>query len=270
MLADLDLTLRALLEDALVNPPMTGVDISFGTPDKAFTVGEPTLDLFQYGVRENRVLRDPVPITELVGAAYVRRTPPLRVDCDYLVTAWSTEPAAAAVAQERTILANALMKLSRFPTIPVTYLQGLLAGQPFPVQTWVAQSDDGRSLGEFWTALGVPPRSSFHLMVTIAMDLGVTVAEGPPVTTREMDLAGEAVFAVGGVVRDAAGIVVGATVTLDGGPSTTTDADGRFRFTGLVAGAHTLRATAPGTAPLDAPITVPAPAVDGYDLTFPP
>lgn len=277
MFQDLDLTLRKVLDDATVPPSMAGVDVSFKTPDKAFVFGQPTLDLFLYGVRENRVLRDPVPIMERVGAGFVRRTPPLRVDCDYLVTAWSKEPDAAAVAQERTILANALMKLSRFPVIPAGYLQNSLVGQPFPVQMWVAQSDDSKSLGEFWSALGVSPRSSFHVMVTIAMDLQVTVPEGTPVITRELKLdddldpatPGESVFAIGGVVRDAAAAVVaGAVVTLDG-RSTTTDADGRFRFSGLLAGGYTLRATAPGHAPKDKAITVPAAAINDYDIAFP-
>ena len=278
MFADLDRTLRKLLEDPQVPPAMAGVDVSFRTPDKAFTIGQKTLDLFLYGVRENRVLRDPVPIMALVGGGYVRRTPPLRVDCDYLVTAWSKSAGDDAVIEERTILAEALMKLSRFPTIPAGYLQGTLVGQPFPVQMWVAQSDDSKSLGEFWSALGVSPRSSFHLMVTIAMDLGVSHPEGPPVVTRELKLdddldpatPGESVFAIGGIVRNGAGVVADAVVTVDGGRSYRTDADGRFRLSGLVAGDHTLRATAPGKALREETITVPAAAINDYDITFPP
>ena len=278
MFADLDRTLRKLLEDPLVPPPMAGLDISFRTPDKAFAIGDKTLDLFLYGVRENRVLRDPVPIMELVGGGFVRRTPPLRVDCDYIVTAWSKLTGDDAVIEERTILAEALMKLSRFPTIPSGYLQGSLVGQPFPVQMWVAQSDDSKSLGEYWSALGVSPRSSFHLMVTIAMDLGVSVPEGPPVVTRELLLdddldpatPGESVFAIGGVVREATGVVADAVITVDGGRSSRTDSEGRFQFSGLIAGAYTLRATAQGHVPRDKAITVPAAAINDYDLTFPP
>ena len=277
MFADLDRTLGKLLEDTGVPPTMAGVEISFRTPDKALVIAQKTLDLFLYGVRENRVLRDPVPIMELVGGGYVRRTPPLRVDCDYIVTAWSKLTGDDAVAEERTVLGEGLMKFSRFPTIPSGYLQGLLVPQLFPVQMWVAQSDDSKSLGEFWSALGVSPRSSFHLVVTIAMDLGVSVPEGPPVVTREVDLdddldpatPGESVFAIGGVVRDTAGVVADAEVTVDGARSSRTDAEGRFRLSGLAAGDHTLRATAPGKAPREKTITVPAAAIDDYDVTFP-
>ncbi|ANZ28494.1 hypothetical protein A4U64_26755 (plasmid) [Rhodococcus sp. WB1] len=278
MFGDLDLTLAKLLTDATVVPTMAGVAISFAPPDKTSTFDDPTFDLFLYGVRENRVLRNPVPILERVGPSFVRRTPPLRMDCDYLATAWSKEAGAAGVAEERKILADGLLKLSRFPTIPETYLQNAMVGQPFAVPMWVAQSDDSKSLGEFWSALGVSPRASFHLVVTIAMDVGVTTSEGPPVTTREVRLEddldpatrGESVFSIGGVVRDGAGGIAGATVTVDGRRPARTDAAGRFRIRGLDAGTHTLRATAPGHVDRAEEITVPAAAVNDYDITFPP
>jgi hypothetical protein len=280
MFQDLDLTLRKLLDDTTVPPSMAGIDVSFKTPDKAFVFNQATVDLFLYGVHENRVLRDPVPIVEPVAGVFVRRTPPLRVDCDYLVTAWSKKQDAAGVEEEHLILAKALTKLSRFPLIPPIYLQNSLVGQPFPVQMWTGQSDDSKSLGEFWSALGMPPRSSFHLMVTISMDLQVSVPEGPPVVTKELVLdgdldpatPGEPVFGIGGVVRDAltTAVITGATVTLDGARSTTTDAEGRFRFSGLGAGSHALTAAAPGFTSDSRPITVPAAAINDYDIDLSP
>jgi Pvc16 N-terminal domain/Carboxypeptidase regulatory-like domain len=280
MIQDLDLTLRKLLEDAAVPPSMAGIDISFKTPDKAFTFNQATVNLFFYGVHENRVLRDPVPILEPVAGVFVRRTPPLRADCDYLVTAFSKKQDAAAIEEEHEILAKSLIKLSRFPLIPTGYLQNSLVGQPFPVQMWAAQTDDSKGLAEFWSALGASPRSTFHLTVTIAMDLQVAVPEGPPVVTKQivldddLDFAtpGESTFGIGGVVRDALTTVgiAGATVTLDATRATTTDADGRFRFSGLGAGSHTLTATAPGFTTGTKPITVPAAAINNYDIDLAP
>src|SRR6266536_2404353 len=259
MFQDLDLTLRKILDDATIPPSMAGIDVSFKTPDKAFVFNQATVDLFLYGVHENRVLRDPVPILEQVAGVFVRRTPPLRVDCDYLVTAWSRKQDAAGVEEEHQVLAKALTKLSRFPLIPPAYLQNSLVGQPFPVQMWTGQSDDGKSLSEFWSALGMPPRSSFHLMVTIALNVEVGVTEGPPVVTKE-------------VVRDAltTAAIADATVTLDGARSTWTDAEGRFRFSGLGAGNHTLTAAAPGFTTGSKPITVPAAAINDYDIDLGP
>jgi hypothetical protein len=280
MLQDLDLTLRKLLDDATVPPDLTGIDVSFKTPDKAFAFNQATVDLFLYGVHENRVLRDSVPILEQVAGVFVRRTPPVRVDCDYLVTAWSKKQDAAGIEEEHQVLAKVLTKLSRFPLIPPAYLQNTMVGQPFPVQMWAAQTDDDKSLGEFWSALGVSPRPSFHLMVTIALDVQVGVTEGPPVVTKEVVLdddldpatPGESVFGIGGVVRDAltTAAIPDATVTLDGARSATTDAEGRFRFPGLGEGSHTLTAAAPGYTTASKPITVPAAAINDYDIDLTP
>src|SRR6266545_254230 len=113
MFQDLDLTLHKILDDATIPPSMAGIDVSFKTPDKAFVFNQATVYLFLYVVHENRVLRYPLPILEQVAGVFVRRTPPLRVDCDYLVTAWSRKQDAAGVEEEHQVLAKALTKLSR-------------------------------------------------------------------------------------------------------------------------------------------------------------
>lgn len=282
MFQDLDLTIRKLLEDVNTQPSLAGVDITFSPPDGVFTFNQKTLDVFLYGVHENRILRDPVPILELVGGIVTRRVPPLRVNCDYLVTAWSKQPGAAGVQEEHLILAAAMIKLSQFTTMPVAYLQNSMVGQPFPVPVSVAQSAEGKSLGEFWSALGQSPRSSFHLMITIAMDIGVSVDEGPPVTTKEIVLHPdlptatpqiESVFGVGGVVRDTqtAAAIAGADVTLTGRAPTKTDAEGRYRFGGLVAGNYSVTAQAAGsTTSKTKQITVPAAVISDYDIDLSP
>lgn len=281
MFHDLDQTLRKLLEDTTTSPSLAGIDISFSAPDQAFTFNQATIDLFLYGVHENRVLRDPVPILEFSGGTVSRRVPPLRVDCDYLVTSWSKQPDAAGIQEEHLILAAALLKLSQFTTLPAGYLQSSMVGQPFPVPMSVAQGDEGKSLGEFWSALGQSPRSSFHLMVTVAMDLGVSVVEGPPVTTSEvvlhpdMPLATppeDSVFGVGGVVRSllTSAPIAGAEVKLAGRTPVTTDADGRFRFGGVSAGTHDLTATAAGFTAATTAITVPAAVINAYDMDLSP
>jgi hypothetical protein len=56
----------------------------------------------------------------------------------------------------------------------------------------VAQMDGDRRSGEFWSALGIAPRPSFSLVVTIALDLAAAVEAGPPVKTISVALtAGE-------------------------------------------------------------------------------
>jgi hypothetical protein len=117
-------------------------------------------------------------------------------------------------------------------------------------------------------------------MVTIAMDLQDALAEGPPVVTTQVVLdddldpatAGESMFGIGGVIREAAtnAVLTGATVTLDGIRSTVTDSAGRFRFPHAGAGNHALTATAPGFATGNKTITVPAAALNDYDLALSP
>jgi hypothetical protein len=179
MIRDLDDTLRVILDDPLGPTELLNADVSFETPDKNFAPAQATVNLFLYEVKENRELRDPVPITEIVGNTFIKRTPPLRVDCTYIVTTWSNQVGAARVAEEHRLLSQALLWLSRFPIIPAGFLQGSLVNPPFPHPTMVAQMDGNKNMGEFWSALGSPPRPAFYLVVTIAMDLGVQMPEGP-------------------------------------------------------------------------------------------
>ncbi len=197
MFQDLDSTLTKILDDAAMTaasmvPPLTellNAEVSFITPDRTFppSVSQATVNLFLYDVKENRELRDPVPILEKVGNSFIRRVPPVRVDCSYIVTSWSNATAGNQVVEEHRLLAQALLWLSRFPTIPPPYLQGGLTIQPFPLATMVAQMDANKNAGEFWSALGIAPRPAFYLTVTIALELSLEDT-GPLVLTHFTDV----------------------------------------------------------------------------------
>jgi hypothetical protein len=213
MFQDLDSTLTAILNDpampaSLIN--LGNAAKSFVTPDRNFAPGQATVNLFLYEVKENRQLRDAEPIVERIGPTFVQRPPPLRVDCCYLVTTWSSQGGAVGVAEAHGLLAQALLWLSRFPTVPSTYLQASLANQLYPPPTLVAQMDGHKNLGEFWFALGIPPRPAFYLTVTIAMELLLQI-DGPLVTTTvaenlQTDQAGSGEFwiQIGGTVLQGA------------------------------------------------------------------
>jgi hypothetical protein len=191
MFQDLDSTLKKILNDVAMNappivPPLTellNAEVSFITPDKTFNPGTPTVNLFLYDVKENRELRDPTPILVKVGNDFVSRQPPVRVDCSYIVTTWSELTNETKVKQEHQLLAQALLWLTRFPTIPATYLEGTLANQIYAPPMYVAQVDPNKNAGEFWDALAIPPRPAFYLTVTIGMELGLQET-GALVTTR--------------------------------------------------------------------------------------
>ena len=168
-----------------------------------------------------------------------------------------------------------------FPEIPSGFLAGSLAGQPFPPPTMVAQMDADKNAGEFWTALGNPPRPAFYAVVTVAMDIGADDVVGPPVVTSEVivkskkDTGPEPVlddmFEIAGTVRDAASTaaIPGAQVTfVELGRTTLSGADGTFRFARLQRGNYTLRAAATGFTTQAKAIAVPGTVLDAYDMNL--
>jgi hypothetical protein len=274
MLHDLDASLRRLLGDANAPAELRAADVSFVTPYREYAPSQPTVNLFLHQVHEHAELRDPGVVVERSGNGFVRRRPPLRVECVYLVTTWadaSDEPAVK-VNDEHRLLGQALGWLRRFPTIPAGQLQGGLAAQPVPPPTMVARPDRPRSSGEFWTALGIAPRPCLDLSVTISVDLEPAAAEGPPVTTAELRLPpADPAYEIAGTVRRGTAPVPAAKVSLSpGGRAAVADEQGRFSFPGLVAGDYTLHTSAEGQGEAEKPVRVPDDIATPYDLTLPP
>ncbi|MEJ1961458.1 MAG: Pvc16 family protein [Gammaproteobacteria bacterium] len=254
----LDDTLKAMLNDeslASLLPELFNADISFLTPEKPYAPGQGTVNLFLYETRENRELRNLAPTIEQRNGLSVRRRPPLRVDCAYLVTTWSDERGATKVDAEHALLAQAFNWLSRFPVIPDSYLQiANLSGQAFAPPTLVAQMDAAKNVGEFWSALGIAPRPFFNLIVTVTLDLDQALEEFPVTTVLAHHQAGNASseeerVIIGGTVRDRARQPVrDAWVRLEpAGLTSVTDAAGHFIFDNIARGTGLLlRARAPG------------------------
>jgi hypothetical protein len=284
MFQDLDSALTNLLNDPLAPADVVNADVSFETPDKNFTPPAATINLFLYELKENRELRDPVPIREIVAGVFVRRQPPLRTDCTYLVTAWANNLAGPArVAAEHSLLGQTLVWLNRFAHVPASYFAGgALADPPFPPPTLVAQPKPDNNAGEFWSALGIPPRPAFQLTVTIALELGLQTPEGPPVVTKEItvsEIRPEGIpapeldhwFEIAGTVRDGITLLVvpDAEVTLvETGAVIVTNESGQFRFSLLEAGNYTLHVAASGFLPQDKPVVVPGLVLNEYDVAL--
>jgi hypothetical protein len=186
MFDDLDATLLQLLTDAAIPPALGALraaDISFEPPDRSFTPPQDTLNLYLVDIKENRVLRDAVPFDTRLNGSTTFRRPPLRVDCTYLVTAWSANNGGARAAAEHRLLAQALLWMGRFTTLPQVYRVGGLAVQPFDPLMVVAQDDPTQNdYFMFWSAMGITPRAAFYATVTITMELNVAI-EAPLVTT---------------------------------------------------------------------------------------
>ena len=286
MLEQLHQIFDSLLSDAHAPQRVRNADVSFETPRQTYAPNTETINLFLYQVHENRDLRDPVPIVEQAGDAYVRRRPPLRVDCSYIVTAWSQQSGATGIAAEHQLLSEALLWLSQFPTIPESFLppdwlsEDHQAYQPFPLPMWVGQPDGVKEAGEFWAALENPPRSYFNLVITIAMDLRRGIDIGPPVTTKEELLPNPEshLFQIGGRVFNAAerekGVAEAVVMLAELSKTEITDENGRFSFPsrsekksfpGLDADKYTLRVFAKGYQYKEKTINVPGPP-DEYEI----
>lgn len=244
MFNDLDATLRAVLGDPAAPADVRDADVSFETPDKDFRPPRPTVSLFLYEVQENRTLRDPAPFVERVGDGAVRRTPPLRMNCTYLITTWSPKAGALRAQEEHRLLGSALLWLNRFPLIGGGFLRGGLADppQPYPLPSMAAQLNEDRSDGQFWSALGIAPRPTFSLTVTIAMQPIDDAGELPLVQAVRVEPASLTDAVLFGRVVDAGlAPVGGATVSLAGrGLSQNVGPDGRFGFPGLAFGPYDL------------------------------
>jgi hypothetical protein len=249
---DVDASLQLLLDDAGAPSVVRDADASFVTPDLDYKPTQPTINLYLHQVSENRRLRDESRVLERAGNVVTSRLPALRVDCTYLVTAWSAETAGAKVAAEHRLLGLALTWFSRFPTLEDRFMAGSLKAppQPLPVPIAVAQSGDGQALSHFWTALRVPPRPAFEVTVTVSMQPSDDT-EYATVPEEVTILSGSLVDPQlsGRVLDHLLAAVPGATVTAVGtGRSATTDARGAYAVPGVDFGRVSLRVQAAGRA----------------------
>jgi hypothetical protein len=287
MFHDLDTTLENILNDGGAPLQLRNAGVSFETPDKNYTPQHPdsAINLFLYEVKENRKLRTSEPIIEPSASGLVKRQPSLRVDCSYLVTAWRDGVIGATkVRSEHRLLGQAFFWLSRFPIIPERFFAGVMAGQPYPPPTMVAQWDVARNQGEFWTSLGIPPRPYFNLIVTIAMDLELSTHEYPVTATitnyQQVNLpeSTEVSVNIGGhVIRRSGNTnfeIADAWVSLETSTgeflqATTTNSSGQFIFERLTPGQYQLKARTVGFPEKTSPLfDVPSPSGQ-YDLMFP-
>ena len=280
MFQNLDTTIEKLLHDRQAPALLKSADVVFDAPKKGYTPGtNADVNCFLYEVKENRELRDPVPFVARQNNGYTQKMPPLRVDCSYLVTAWSNAAGQQKVSEEHRLLGITLAWLSRFPTIPDAYLiAGGLTGQIYAPPTMAAQLDGGRNMGEFWSALGIPPRPYFNLVVTIAMDLDRIIESPAAVTTlmsgyqqgRDASAADERVLIGGRVLDKNKNPVADAWVRVDEtGETQVSNELGQFVLSSLQHGKqYVIRARAIGLGEVFRQVAVPSPSGE-YDIIFP-
>lgn len=187
MLDDLDSTLEQLLTRELPDlqrSSETNVAISFEIPIDIKQ--KPAINLFLYDVRENMDLRSSEwSVQRRDNGTAVKKRPPARVDCSYLITAWASSDDPQ---QEHHILGEVMKVLLRYRTLPEAILQGSLKGQErLPVAVGL-RSNYLQSLGEFWQAIGGKPKAALNYTVTISVPVDEETEESPLVLDNRIQL----------------------------------------------------------------------------------
>ena len=302
MLAFLDNILRDLLLTQ-VSSLSSEDQVRFQPPDEEWrnyvstlTVnGQPALAINVYlaDLRENRTLRSNARGRSTSNGQVTLTPAPARVDCHYLISAWS--PATPTIAVEPTIdehevlydVLAAIMNVAPINPSRV-YAPGSAALAAVPelireadLPTSILPVDGFSKLPEFWSAMGEghrwKPALYFTVTLPVAMQVEATV---PMVTSRVLEYRrvgeteiGEVLVQIAGqVVNTADEPVAGAWVRLEDPAgealhTTETDELGRFDFDGLTPGTYQLNWRAAGYDIPAAPRPIEVPSPEGeYDL----
>lgn len=177
MLHLLDESLEEFLR-AAVPLPKREIDVVFDAPDKdwAARISRPTVNLYLWDIRRNLAERD-LGVQTVSGAdgRPMRRPPLPRVDCRYLVTAWTSD-----IRDEHSLLGDTLSAFLRHTELEADYLQGVYQTVR-PIPTIAVGAGDGRDNSDFWSALGGQLKPGLDITVTATVDSTLLVAAGPPV-----------------------------------------------------------------------------------------
>lgn len=175
MLDGLDTTLELLLKREL--PPDipsadTEVFISFDTPYQGAIKQKPAINFFLYDVQENLDLRSSAwSVERQSNGKAMRKRPPARVDCSYLITAWPQNE--EDVKTEHQLLGEVMKVLLRYRKLPETFVADNLTGQELPLRLISLRPSNLQSFGEFWQAMGgkegTRPKVVLHCTVTISV-----------------------------------------------------------------------------------------------------
>lgn len=174
MLQNLDITLESLLKREIPVVPSTETDvfISFDTPYQGAIKKKPAINCFLYDVRENLELRSSTwSVERQSNGKALKKRPPARVDCSYLITAWPKNE--DDIQTEHQLLGEVMKVLLRHRKIPETDVADNFEGQEIPLRLISLRPSNLQSFGEFWQAMGgkdgTKPKVVLHCTVTISV-----------------------------------------------------------------------------------------------------
>lgn len=181
MIEGLGLTIIDLLKAGFVSRE---VNVSLMSPSLINDLSMPTLNLYLFSLVENRNLRRPAAEKMFADGKFVFTRPPLKLDCSYLVTAWSPDNGDKGILAEQKLISEALTRLYAFPEIAVTQFKPPLE-QPCAIPTSVALPEKNRELEGLWRSLNITPKPAFIYTLTISLPIPLPErAPGLPVKER--------------------------------------------------------------------------------------
>lgn len=176
MLHLLDESLTTFLRQ-VVPLPAREIDVAFEAPDKEWSakLNRPTISLFLWDVRPNLAERNLGLRVVHDEAGKARREGPMpRIECRYLITAWTTE-----ISDEHALLGQVLAALLVNPILPAEHLKPPLVSDPLPEILLRAGGDTESS--DFWSAIGGQLKPGLDVSVSVTLDAAALLAAGPPV-----------------------------------------------------------------------------------------
>jgi Pvc16 N-terminal domain len=219
MIDFLDRTLKSLLESRL---PVT---VGFDVPDLHWrthvsSTGGNFLNVYLVELRENRKLRSNEVVSRWAGPVLEREMAPARLDCHYVVSAWTPAGIAATMLVEATVDEQVLLYdaakvlLDSVPLdVGLLYPAALVPPAPppemleEPLPAVVAPPDGFGKLPDFWMRMDWVWKPVIELIVTVPV-VAVARPAGPPVTTltatylqNGRPTSAEELLTIGGVVR---------------------------------------------------------------------
>jgi hypothetical protein len=247
------------------------------------------LNVYLADLRENRLLHSNERVREFKSGTVTDTPRPRRIDCHYLITAWS--PATLTPNIEPTIDEHALLykTVGALMTSEPLIATAVYAPNPLPpgfpaaiadveLPTNIMPVDGFPKIAEFWGTFGAvhPWKPMIYFIITLPVILFQEIL-GPMVTSRITEYRlqnstppGDIVIEIGGAVTAAGQVVANAWVRIeDLTPApiavTATDENGRFIFGGLKQGTFLLRVRAQGFAEATRTVDVPSPN-GNYDV----
>jgi len=177
VLEDVDTALRSMLTAALP----AGTAVRFDPPEPSWR-GE-AVGAFLYRVAEDLSARAAAwsDVRDVTGKVTARVPVSRRYQLTYLLTAWAED-----VGREHALLGMALAGLGVGSSVPAQHLPESLPD----VALAVASPEFPVAPLDLWSALGIPPRASFEVVLTAPMPVPVVTELAPVPDTVDLGLAG--------------------------------------------------------------------------------